>query len=244
MVVALASLGFSTRPGRPPPGGRTVPSHVLHPSYRGHPRLRLERTGVPVELQRERTRRQAATMRRTRQTRVRHHLLRPHLVPGVRSLAADGYDPAYCDSSETGTLSDCDSTTSRAARSSWTSTTSPTATHRSGHLRALQQHRRHVRPDHPAAGDVLLQRLPGHAALLRRRRVLGPEQGLRRVHAVGLRLRRLIVPGQLLIQKDASKDNYGRRLFGRAATTTTTATATSSAQRQRPPPQEDGLRRE
>ena len=33
----------------------------------------------------------------------------PTSCPGSDSLAADGYDPAYCDSSETGTFSDCDS---------------------------------------------------------------------------------------------------------------------------------------
>ena len=113
MVVVVLALGFSTRPkASPAPGGRTAPSHLLHPRLSGHPKLTGTfsacqsncNEGVPGDKRRRRgvLDGQSCDVFCYDPTSCRGSAL-------VSDGYADGYDPEACDSSETGTFSDCDS---------------------------------------------------------------------------------------------------------------------------------------
>merc|ERR1719240_1222282 len=100
MLVALASLGFSTRP-KASPAPEDVPSRLTYSTYviEDTPDCDSAYSACQSNCNAAYPTGQSCDI----------ICYDPTSCPGSDSLAADGYDPAYCDSSETGTLSDCDS---------------------------------------------------------------------------------------------------------------------------------------
>ena len=112
MLVALVSLGFSTRPkASPSPAPEDVPSRLTYSTQVIGDTPDCDSAYSACQSNCNEAYPATSGDDAAYSTGQSCDIIcyDPTSCPGSDSLAADGYDPAYCDSSATGTFSDCDS---------------------------------------------------------------------------------------------------------------------------------------